>query len=79
MIKWYPVTKGNHKAILSERFHRYLNKVERIHTANCETVDKWIKGVHFAVYAWNAAPIDGTNVLRSYAAMGREFPFPVDI
>ena len=79
MMRWHLVTKGNHKAILSERFHRYLNKVERIHAANCETVDEWIKGVHFAVYAWNAGPIDGTNVSRSYAAMGREFPFPVDV
>ena len=79
MMRWHPVTKGNHKAILSERFHRCLNKVEWIHAANCETVDEWIKGVHFAVCAWNAGPIDGTNVSRSYAAMGRKFPFPADV
>ena len=79
MIQHHLVTKGNHKAILSERFHRYLNKVERIHATNCKMVDEWIKGVHFAVCAWNAGPIDGTNVSRSYAAMGQEFPFPVDV
>ena len=40
MIRWYLVTKGNHKAIISKRFHRYLNKVERIHAANCKTVNE---------------------------------------
>ena len=35
-------------------------------------------GTIFAVYAWNSAPVDGTNIVRSYAAMGREFPFPIN-
>ena len=79
MIKYHLVTKGNHKAIQVERFHRFLNKVEQIHTAECATMDDWLKGVAFATYAWNAAPVDGTDVVRSYAATGREFPFPVEI
>ena len=33
---------------------------------------------HFAVYMWNAAPVDSTNMARSYAAMDREFPFPIE-
>lgn len=77
-LPFYTVSRGNHKAILCERFHRYLNKVQRIHAANCETHQEFILGTIFAVYAWNAAPVDGTNIVRSFAAMGREFPFPVD-
>ena len=78
-VKHHTVTRGNHKAILCERFHRYLNKVERIHAADCETLSQWYKGHALAAYAWNAAPIDGINVTRSFAAIGREFPFMLDV
>ena len=78
-IGFHVVSCGNHKAILSERFHQYLNKVQQIYSANCKSYDKWIKGVHYACYAWNTAPIDGTNVAHSYAAMGRKSPFPLDV
>ena len=30
-------------------------------------------------YAWNSAPINGTDILRSTVAVGREFRFPIDI
>jgi hypothetical protein len=33
----------------------------------------------FAGYAWNASPIDGTDVIRSFAAKARTFHFPLDI
>lgn len=74
----YTVSKGNHKAIICERFHRYLNKVQRIHAADCETFQDFMFGTIFAVYAWNSAPVDDTNIARSYATVGREFPFPID-
>ena len=32
-----------------------------------------------AGYAWNSATIDGTNILRSIPAIGRELHFPIDI
>ena len=32
-----------------------------------------------ALYAWNTAPVDGTNITRSLAAIGREFPFPIEL
>jgi hypothetical protein len=78
-IPHYTVSKGNHKAIICERFHRYyLNKVQKIHAANCETFQDFMYGTIFAVYVWNSAPVDDTNVVRSYTAIGREFPFPID-
>ena len=30
-------------------------------------------------YVWNDAPIDGTAILHSTVAIGREFRFPIDI
>ena len=78
-IEYYLVTKENHRAIAVERFHRYMNKVQKLHAMDCESFDDWLIGSVFAVYAWNAAPIEGTNIIRSFAAIGREFPFPIDI
>jgi hypothetical protein len=68
------VSKGNHKAVRNERFHRYLNKVETINTADTDSYVQWKQGVVFAVYGWNAGPIDSTNIPRSVGAMGTEFP-----
>ena len=73
------VAPENHKAIRCERFHRYLNKVQTINTADKQSFHQWHQGVMFALYAWNAGPIDGTDIPRSVAAIGREFPFPIDL
>ena len=32
-----------------------------------------------AAYAWNAMPIDGTDIVRSIPAIGRPLRFPMDI
>ena len=74
-----PVSRGNHKAVRNERFHRYLNKVQRINTADTGNLFRWKQGVLFGLYAWNAAPIDGTDISRSSAAINRDFPFPIDL
>jgi hypothetical protein len=33
----------------------------------------------FATYAWNASPVDGTDVIHSFATKARTFKFPLDI
>jgi len=73
------VSRENHKAIRNERFHRYLNKVQRINTADTNSMFLWKQGALFALYAWNAGPVDGTDIARSTVAMGRDFPFPIDL
>jgi hypothetical protein len=73
------VAPENHKAIRNENFHRYLNKVERINSADTASLWRWKQGVLFACYAWNSSPIDGTDVPRSQVAIGRHFPFPIDL
>ena len=30
-------------------------------------------------YAWNASPIDGTDIIRSVPAIGRELRYPIDV
>jgi hypothetical protein len=78
-IPIHQISRENHKAIRNERFHRYLNKVQRINTADVASMFRWKQGALFALYAWNASPIDGTDISRSIVAIGREFPFPIDI
>ena len=78
-IKFHMVAPEDHNGILCERFHRYLNKVQKIGAADSQTYTQWAQGVMFATYSWNAAPIDGTNLIRSFVAKGRVFPFPLQI
>ena len=63
LIPFHVVSAENHKAIRNERFHRYLNKVKKIHAADCQSLSQWMMGACFAQYAWNALPIDGTNII----------------
>ena len=75
----HAVARGNHKAIRNEGFRRYLNKVHKIHSVDKGSLHQWLQGVLFALYAWNAGPVDGTNISQSVVAIGREFPFPIDL
>jgi hypothetical protein len=59
------VSRENHKAVRNERFHRYLNKVQRVNTADVDSLFRWKQGVLFSLYTCNAAPIDGTDLPRS--------------
>jgi len=74
-----PVARENHKAVRNERFHHYLNKVQHINTADMMSLSQWKQGTLFSLYGWNVAPIDGTDVPRSVAAVGRDFPFPINL
>lgn len=57
------VSRENHKAIRNENFHRYLNKVERINTADTGTQWRWKQGVLFSIYGrWDRCPeVNGRN------------------
>ena len=83
---WTPLHLDNivvppemHDAILSERFHRYMNKIQTTTQADTQSYEQWKMGTLFATYAWNASPVDGLDVIRSFAAKARTFRFPLDI
>lgn len=78
-IQHYIVSPEAYDRILSERFHRYLNKVKCIGGANLETFIEWAMNALFTVYAWNVALVDRTNISRSYAARARTFRFPIEV
>jgi hypothetical protein len=77
-VKYYAAPPEDHNAISTERFLRYLNKVQKIHQADTQSYEQWKMAALFASYAWNASPIDGLDVIRSFAAKARTFRFPLD-
>jgi hypothetical protein len=77
-LRFHPAARGNHQAVSVERFFRYLNKAVAIATNDRGTLACVLPSISVATYAWNACPIDGTDIPRSVPAIGREFKFPID-
>eukprot|EP00957_Ditylum_brightwellii_P143135 10906060-Ditylum_brightwellii.AAC.1 len=59
------VAQENHKVVRNEQFHRFLNKVQKLHATDKASYHQWRLSTKFAVYSWNAAPADGTNIERA--------------
>jgi hypothetical protein len=78
-IPFTVVNPEQHEGILYEQFHCYLNKILKIERCNSVDHQGWMKDCLLAAYAWNAGPIDGTNITRSFVANARNFAFPLDI
>jgi hypothetical protein len=78
-LRFHQAARGNHKAVSVERFFRYLNKAVAIAANDRNTNQVFIETSHCAAYAWNSSCIDGTDIVRSVVAVGREFKFPLDI
>ena len=72
------LAKRNHQAMRVERFLRFLNKVSTIASSDRDTPAVFEEASFVASYAWNSAPIDGTDIVRSFPAIGRILRFPID-
>ena len=73
------LAKRNRKGLSVENFHRFLNKSVTIAAEERGTNDIFVPASIAAAYAWNSAPIDGTDIIRSVPAIGRSLYFPLDI
>ena len=73
------LAKRNHKGSTVENFHRFNIKTVAIEMDSWQSNDVFVPAGVAAEYAWNSAPIDGTDILRSTVAIGRESRFPIDI
>ena len=65
-IPCHVVSAEQHEGILCG--NRYLNKVERVMGLDFANFLAWMINACFAACAWNVAPVDGTDVVRSFAA-----------
>ena len=73
-----PLAKFNHTAMRVERFNRFLNKVVSIATSDCGSPTVLEEAAFVASYAWNSAPIDGTDIVCSFPAIGCILCFLID-
>jgi hypothetical protein len=65
--------------MLVERIGRYLNKSLKIFNAEHSSDPRVAhEGLHMAMYAWNCAPVAGTDISRCLMVTGREWRFPLD-
>lgn len=76
-LQVHVVSKEQYNAVLCQRFHYYLNRVDKIQPADQPSVSHWFLDMLVATYAWNAAPIDGTNLIKSFAAKDQRLHFPL--
>ena len=69
---------GNHDPILNERVFRYVNKGMRVITNSLGSNRSSSQAIGMLLYAYNSAPVTGTDISRSLIMTGREFHFPID-
>jgi hypothetical protein len=55
-----------------------LNSSIIIFNNNCKSNRVFVEGAMMCCYAWNAAPIAGTDLSRALLVLGREFHFPIN-
>ena len=64
--------------MLVERINRYLNKGLKIMCSERNSVRITEEAILLLLYVWNSCPVSGTNISRSFVAVGREYAFPIN-
>jgi hypothetical protein len=77
-INLHTASGGHHDPILTERFHVYLNRVLRLFCDERDFIRTSAEAIYLSCYAWNSAPVTGTDISRSLVVKGREFRFPIE-
>ena len=78
-LNYNVLAKRNHKGLTMEHFHHFLNKSITIAAEDRGTNNIFVPAGISTGYAWNNAPIDGTDILRIIPAIGRKLHFPINI
>ena len=55
-----------------------LQNIQRLHETDVSKNLKCRMGILFAIYAWNASPIYGADIIRSFSETGEIFTLPFD-
>jgi hypothetical protein len=61
-----------------ERFNRFLNSSLLVFNNDRKSNRVFLEGAMMCTYAWNSAPVAGTDLSRALLVLGREFHFPID-
>jgi len=77
-INIHVLSGENHDPMIVERVNRFLNSSLEIFCGERGTNKVALEGILMALYAWNSAPVIGTDISRSMLVVGRDFQFPID-
>ena len=77
-INLHIASGGHHDPILTERLFKYVNKALRVIHNALGTNRSTTQSLALTLYAYNSAPVTGTDISRSLVCTGREFHFPID-
>jgi hypothetical protein len=69
-INLHTASGGNHDPILTERFHIFLNKSLTLFCNKRDSIRTSTEGIQLCCYAWNSAPVTGTDFSRSLIVTG---------
>ena len=75
-INMHVLLGENHDGMLVERVNRFLNSSLTIFCNKRGTTKVSEEGILVSLYAWNYAPMPGTNMSHSLILTGREAPVP---
>jgi hypothetical protein len=64
--------------MIVECVNHYLNKGLKVMTNERSSVRIAMEAILLLLYAWKSAPVPGTNLSRSFVALGCEFRFPIN-
>ena len=78
-MRFHIVAKRNYKAVGIEQYHKFLIFSQRIESERRQTPEAFVEIGMVTACAWDASPIDGTDIIRSVPAIGRELRFPIDM
>jgi hypothetical protein len=78
-IKTHTLSRANHDPMLVERLNRYFNKCLKVFVAEHNNDPGTThEGLLMALFAWNCAPVPGTDISRCLQVTGREWHYPID-
>ena len=77
-INVHTASGGNHDALLTERIFPYVNKAMKIISNSLGTNRSSTQAIGLTMYAYNSAPVTGTDIVRSLPVTGREFHYPIE-
>jgi hypothetical protein len=77
-VKLHVASGGNHDPVLTEWFHIFTNKSLSLFCNERDSIRVAAKGLQLCKYAWNLAPVVGTDISRSLIWVGWEFKFPIE-
>eukprot|EP00956_Cyclotella_meneghiniana_P037713 scaffold143282_cov76-Cyclotella_meneghiniana.AAC.4 len=77
-LNCHVISSENHDAMLCERLNRFLVKGLKVMSNERQSVRISAEAILLALYAWNSAPIPGTDLPRSLVVTRRVFQFPID-